>query len=651
MQYTAAQQGAIDNKDEHKLVVAIPGSGKTHLTIGLVENILRANPNSSVLSVTFTNAASKEMKGRLSKRIGKKEIEERCHISTFAALMLQQARPTILRNRSLKIGAGAWPFINRALSECGYTSKEDRDIAIRALEDSAKILDDNEVAEHARELRAAYLKALRSSNAVCLDTLVRELMIALENGDVPLHPATHIVVDEYQDTDALQYDWLRIHGKAGAIITAVGDDDQSIYSWRQSYGYENMAQLIKDFSIRPTVLEHCFRCPQEVLDIASKLIEHNTYRLPKTLTSGIETKGLVRRVPLTSVDINDRVLELSGKKNNSEQASAYYQNILNKIEGKSIANFTYIYTASEVLENPGEWAILARTNQELDDMEEALSVLQLPYIRMGGKSIWENETIMVLAQTLFVICEKHNARYLGALLMYGNEDTEEISKILRFADTQGFLGANEMLVDGQWNSNTRALYALATAAQEEDISPKDIFNEAANWVWQIKESEINSNAKSSYAATATKERVERSFDSFQKIIKAMFLGGSASLSRRAQVVTNRVFGRRNTKTLSDRTNEVVLTTINSSKGLEFQRVWVINVEAATIPSKIRYTMMADEPLVMDCELEQHRMREERRLLYVAVTRAEKELVLSYRPDYGSGFLKEMFGEEVLSDLD
>lgn len=650
MQYTPAQQGAIDNKDMHKLICAIPGSGKTHLTIGLVERILKSCPDAKVLSVTFTNAASKEMKGRLSKILSQQVIEERCHISTFASLMIQQAKP-LTKRKSLKIGYATRPFANRAIRECGYIEKEDREMALAALDNSAKVLDSNELTNEVRELRDTYDYALRSSNSICLDTLVRELIVALKNGDVALHGATHIVVDEFQDTDTLQYEWLRLHGEAGAIITAVGDDDQSIYSWRDSKGYENMAELIMDFKIKPTVLERCFRCPQEVLDAASRLIEHNKDRVPKKLTSGIGTQGTVRRVPITTPDIKEVAMGLYEQPSVTDEAKAYYEEIINKIGKKSVANLTPVYVASQVIEAPGEWAILARTNIELDDIEEALSALDQPYIRMGGKSIWDNELTIAIAQALYVVCVRRNARYLGALLLHGEEETEVISSIVKQAISQGFLGVSEITVEGQWNANTKALYALAQHASNGGSSPAEVFSEVCKWVWSIEAKAIDERSSNKNAAAAVKERVFESFCRYRDRVGLIFLAGSASLSYRAQSVTDKVFSKPYEKSLNQRTNEIVLSTINSSKGLEFKRVWITSVETNMIPSKIDYTMMADGPVVLPTDTENHKLCEERRLLYVAMTRAESELVFSYRPDYGSGFLREIFGDDVLADLD
>lgn len=644
MSYTDKQLVGINRYAMHKLVCAIPGSGKTYMSIGLVEKILNEDTSAHVLLVTFTSAAASEMRTRLAAKLPTSVMKQRVEVATFASIMIRQARP-LLGKRQLKIGASAEFFERKAIAMCGYSQLADRIQAQTAIRDASKSLERTGFSEAVDKLLATYDGILKKSNAIDLDGIVRELIAGLNSGTVEKHKATHIVVDEFQDTDTLQYTWLKLHGENGAVVTAVGDDDQSIYSWRQSSGYENMAELMLDFGIKPMVLDTCFRCPQEVLDVANKLIVNNEERIPKKLKSGLEAKGKVRYQPIDLDLISSTLNELiAGAEPESYQRDQleHFQAVVNE-KGNRVDQ-SALYVAHQVSKAPGEWTVLARTNKTLDTLEMYLNAVGVSVMRLGGKSIWENETLMLIVQVIYLMAVRRNTKHLASALFWSGEAEEVVSEIMQKAKHQGFLGVSDATEGDNWSEPTKALYELCKKAGNNEFSAQDIVTEAVRWVNECRIHFVGkANKKPSHA-----QKITENTNKMGDIAKQVFLSARGDIRSRGLFLEDKAFGKKEKKELSDREDQVVLCTMSSSKGLEFPRVWVHKVESNQVPSKISYKATEEEPQKPESEdydLWLHSLCEERRLLYVATTRAEKEVVFSYREGHASGFLREMFGEQ------
>ena len=113
--------------------------------------------------------------------------------------------------------------------------------------------------------------------------MLRLAVEGMEQGTIPPYPFTYLLVDEFQDTDPLQYRWIELHAKAGSIVTVVGDDDQSIYAFREALGYRGMESFITEFDAKPVVLGSNYRCRAEILSAADRVIRNNVDRIAKVL--------------------------------------------------------------------------------------------------------------------------------------------------------------------------------------------------------------------------------------------------------------------------------------------------------------------------------------------------------------------------------
>jgi DNA helicase-2/ATP-dependent DNA helicase PcrA len=381
----AEQRAAVETVDGPLLVLAGAGTGKTRVLTTRFAHILltgRASPG-QVLAVTFTNKAAREMRERVGAILGRPV--EGLWLGTFHALCARMLRRhadrvgltssfTILdaddQLRLLKqvmeaerVDAKRWvpPALmaviqrwkDRGLTPARITPAEDTDFA----------------GGRARELYAAYQARLRSLNTADFgDLLLHMTEVLRENPDVlaQYHRMfRYILVDEYQDTNLVQYLWLRLLAQGHRNICCVGDDDQSIYSWRGAE-VENILRFEKDFEgARIVRLEANYRSTAPILAAASGLIAHNEGRLGKTLRSGRQD-ATGEKVTVVSLWDSDEEARMVG-----DRIEALRR------DGDPLA----------------EMAILVRAGFQTRAFEERLITLGLPYRVVGGLRFYERAEI------------------------------------------------------------------------------------------------------------------------------------------------------------------------------------------------------------------------------------------------------------------
>jgi DNA helicase-2/ATP-dependent DNA helicase PcrA len=381
----AEQREAVETVDGPLLVLAGAGTGKTRVLTTRFAHILltgRAAPG-QVLAVTFTNKAAREMRERVGAILGRPI--EGLWLGTFHALCARMLRRhaslvglsanfTILdaddQLRLLKqvmeaerVDTKRWAppalmvviqrWKDRGLTPARVTPAEDTDFA----------------AGHARALYAAYQERLRSLNATDFgDLLLHMTEVLREQPDVlaQYHRMfRYILVDEYQDTNLVQYLWLRLLAQAHRNICCVGDDDQSIYSWRGAE-VENILRFEHDFpGARIVRLEANYRSTAPILAAASALIAHNEGRLGKTLRPG-RADATGDRVTVVSLWDSDEEARMVG-----DRIEALRR------EGEPLA----------------EMAVLVRAGFQTRSFEERLITLGLPYRVVGGLRFYERQEI------------------------------------------------------------------------------------------------------------------------------------------------------------------------------------------------------------------------------------------------------------------
>ncbi len=379
------QREAVEALDGPVLVLAGAGTGKTRVLTTRFAHILlsrRAFP-SQVLAVTFTNRAAREMRERVSAIVG--EPAEGLWLGTFHALcarMLRRHAPLVGLNSSFNIldTDDQIRLLKQVMEAARIDTKrwappalmgiiqrwKDRGLPpgrITAVEDS------DYAGGQARQLYAEYQERLKALNTADFgDLLMHMTEILREHPDVlaEYHRRfRYILVDEYQDTNTVQYLWLRLLAQGNHNICCVGDEDQSIYSWRGAE-IENILRFERDFPGAKVIrLERNYRSTAPILAAASTLIAHNEARLGKTLRAGRD-------------DIEAEPIEVVGLWDSDEEARMVGDRIESlRRSGDSLA----------------EMAVLVRTGAQTRAVEERLITLGIPYRVIGGLRFYERQEI------------------------------------------------------------------------------------------------------------------------------------------------------------------------------------------------------------------------------------------------------------------
>ena len=610
-----AQRQAVTSEADRLLVLAGAGSGKTRVLVHRIAWLIRARhlaPH-NILAVTFTNKAAAEMRHRIedllraplgamwvgtfhgiAHRLLRLHWQEARLPQNFQILDSDDQLRLIKRIiRTLELDENRWPprqvqaFIN---------SNKDEGLRAEHIDDYGDI--------HRKTMLQAYRQyqdACETGGMVDFaELLLRSHELWLKNPSLLQHYRQrfrHVLVDEFQDTNRIQYAWLRVLVGNDNAITIVGDDDQSIYGWRGAR-VENIRQFGDDFGRTEVVrLEQNYRSTAVILNAANGVIANNSDRLGKQLwTSGDEGEPISVYAGFNEVD-----------------------------EARFIAE--RIQQGLQQGLRRSDMAILYRSNAQSRVLEEALLRASIPYRIYGGHRFFERAEIKNALAYLRLICHRDDDTAFERAVNtptrgIGDKSMERVRAVARELkmplwqaslqalqhrelptkasnSLKGFLGLIEQL-----DQETRGLglseqvervieaSALMTFHQNE----KDDRGEAR--VENLKEL---INACSEFETT-----LEQDSPSL-----AAFLDHAALEAGETQADANE--------------DSVQMMTLHSAKGLEFPMVFMAGVEEGLFPSM----QSADDP---------HRMEEERRLCYVGITRAMKKLYISYaesRRIYGS----------------
>jgi DNA helicase II / ATP-dependent DNA helicase PcrA len=602
-QLNTAQREAVETVDGPLLVLAGAGTGKTRVLTTRFAHILitgRAYPN-QVLAVTFTNKAAREMRDRVSAILGRPV--EGLWLGTFHALCARMLRRhaeqvglkpnfTILDTddqlRLLKQVMEAartdpkrWPppalmaivqrWKDRGLTPARVTPADDTDFANGA----------------AKELYEAYQTRLRAVNAVDFGDLLMH-MTELLRSDADILAQYHrmfryILVDEYQDTNQVQYLWLRLLAQSHKNICCVGDDDQSIYSWRGAE-VENILRFEHDFpNARIVRLEENYRSTAPILAAASGLITHNEGRLGKTLRPG-------------RADATGEQVAVIGLWDSDEEA---------RMVGERI----------ESLRRDGdrlrEMAILVRAGFQTRAFEERLITLGVPYRVIGGLRFYERQEIRDAIAYMRLVVQPADdlaferivnvpRRGIGEVALRAMHETARNNDVPLMEAAARLVAAGEL--KGQARSQLGELlrgFVRWRGLLETDghvVTVATLLDESGyTGMWQ--------KDKSPDAPTRLENLKEllRALSEFETL--AGFLDHVSLVMENDEASDG---------------DRVSLMTLHAAKGLEFDTVFLPGWEEGLFPNQ----RALDEGGVKSLE-------EERRLAYVGLTRARRRAVVSY----------------------
>lgn len=605
------------------LVIAGAGSGKTRVLTSRIAHIVKDLnvPPYNVLAITFTNKAADEMKERLSGMIDGIDDMWVCTIHSMCVRMLRYGAERIGYGRDFSIYSESdkEKVLKRVIVSLGLETdryyKSSKNI-ISARKTRNQTIDEYET-ENARmkdigdfvKIMRGYEDELRKSNAFDFDDLLIKTRELLANDRETLDRFSsrfrYIHIDEFQDTNAVQYDIVKMLSYAHGNIFAVGDDDQSIYGWRGA-DINNILGFEKDFkNAQVFKLERNYRSTKKILDIANTVIKHNVNRKDKTLWTGNDD-GVKPEVYIAD----------------DESGEAQYT----AIQIKNLLSRGYRYS---------DFAVLMRINALSRSYEQEFMKYGLPCKVYGGFKFFERKEIKDLTAYLRLLSNPlDNEAVLRVINVpkrgIGDKSVETLQ---RYAETNGF-----SVFDGVFDCDMLDLNSGAKSKIRsfKDIISSLIVDKETMSLTDLVKSVINKTDYMSCFQEQSEENEDKkrnvneflaSVEEFEKQNPGASLTeylGSVTLSSDTDEINDGNF--------------VTLATIHSVKGLEYRVVFVCGLDKEIFP--IERNGFADD----DTE-------EERRLMYVAVTRARERLYItrarsrflygSRRPTIQSEFLDEI----------
>ncbi len=636
-QLNPEQLRAVTTIDGALLIIAGAGSGKTRVITYRIANMLNSGiPQSQILALTFTNKAAKEMEERIKEQTQKKLSH--LTVSTFHAFGVRILRNDIdhlgwRENFSIYDETDRNQLIKEAGREMGFTQDALDVYKIGSLFSNIKsgrwswdgengIPKVHEVNNIYRPLFRSYQEGLKLYNAVDFDDL-----IALPIKLFKEHPEVlakyrerfkYIMVDEFQDTSLQQYEFM--HLLAHENVAVVGDDDQSIYSWRGA-NYENILMFERDFpDVQEIRLEQNYRSTETILAAANGVISNNTNRKDKALWSG---------------NGSGKPIELFFPENEAAEADFIAEKILSiHVE----ENLRY-----------GDFGVLVRANTLTQSLEEAFLESNIPYTVSGGTSFYQRKEIKDVISYLRVCSNHHDdinllriintprrgigRKTIETLNAIAKEKTcslweaieyhidDELQKKHGNANAQEMFSTEEMGIDEAHSTTLSAgvkglqeFHELITTQRGHLLGGKGLGKKVKEFVdeidyWSYLVSEYQKNEKAARFKYLNIEHLVNSIIQWENNPDNFDSGLYAWLNR----ITLLSRDDQEDDSLSGKVN---LMTIHASKGLEFPVVFIVGCENGIIPH------------ARSIEEDEGNIEEERRLFYVAITRAQDKLFIT-----------------------
>ncbi|MCJ2378899.1 DNA helicase II [Vibrio sp. ZSDZ34] len=601
------QREAVAAPLEHLLVLAGAGSGKTRVLVHRIAWLMSVENASpfSIMSVTFTNKAAAEMRGRIeelmmgsSSGMWNGTFHGICHRILRAhyldaklpedfQILDSEDQMRLLRRliKAQNLDEKQWPARQAAWWINGKKDEGLRPSHIDAYQDP--------VTKTYLQIYSAYQEACDRAGLVDFaEILLRAHELLRDNQFIREHYQArfkHILVDEFQDTNNIQYAWLRMMTGADCRVMIVGDDDQSIYGWRGAK-IENIQKFLNEFSGADTIrLEQNYRSTKTILQAANELIANNTERMGKELW--------------TDGDDGEKISVYSAY---NELDEARF--VVNKVK--------------EWHENGGaleDCAMLYRNNAQSRVLEEALIQAQLPYRIYGGMRFFERQEIKDALCYLRLMANRNDDAAFERIVNtptrgLGDKTLETIRFAARDRGATMWQASTALLEEKVFSG--RAAGALGRFVElidalEDDTHESSLHEQAdhvikASGLYSMYEQEKGEKSKARIEnleelVTATRQ-FEKPEEAEDMTLLTAFLTHAALEAGEGQA--------------DEFDDAVQLMTLHSAKGLEFPTVFMVGVEEGMFPSQ----MSAEEA---------GRLEEERRLCYVGMTRAREKLYMTY----------------------
>jgi DNA helicase-2/ATP-dependent DNA helicase PcrA len=613
------QREAVLHKDGPIMIVAGAGSGKTKVLTTRIAHLMAQGVDAfNILALTFTNKAAKEMKERVERTLGNTDARN-LYIGTFHSVFAR-----ILRGEAHRLGYqsnftiydtdDAKSVVKTVVNELNLDDKLYKPNVVynrisqakNSLVGPAEYANDYAIQQEdmrsnrpaIAQIYDAYAKRCFKNNAMDFDDLLIKMYELLKNFPESLHKFQHkfkyILIDEYQDTNPAQYEIIKLLGAAHENVCVVGDDAQSIYSFRGAT-IENILQFQKDYEdVRVVKLEQNYRSTQSILLAANEVIKNNKGQIPKNLWTENGTGEKIRLVR-TMTD-ND--------------------------EGKFVADTIQEQKLRNHYNNR-DFAILYRTNSQSRAFEESLRRMAIPYTMYGGISFYQRKEIKDLLSYLRVIVNGRDEESLKRIINYptrgigkssidkailvANEQNISFWDVLEKAKEFGFKAGtleaieNFVLMIRSFSSMlvTKNAYEVAAHVGKQTNLVKELFSDKTT------------------EGLARYENIQELLNSIKEFTERPDEDGvldtdTKGLGNYLQQITLLT----DADEKDPNADTVKLMTIHAAKGLEFSCVFAAGLEEMLFPNAMAINTREE-------------LEEERRLFYVVITRAKQRLWISY----------------------
>ena len=567
----------------HCLSIACPGSGKTKMLATKAATLL--NEGERVCAVTFTRDAAIELRERIMK-LADPRTKGNLLVGTFHSVCMLMAFP---RKHKGEFGRAVLAKMNSPFATPWTLVREGVRISyvIRAIRESGSKLqirdatpiielakEAGQIPEHldaeVQEMVRIYLKLMEEAGVIDFQDIILKTNLALRDKSMSPIPVDHLLVDEYHDTDNAQYEWTAHHGRAGIAVTAVGDDDQSIYAFRRALGYSGMDRFTKEFGAMQVQLGINYRCRSEILNAAAILISRNMERIPKRLFAQKGEGGVVTCERFANVM--------------SEYAAVAEE-------------------ASGALAEGATFAVISRTNDELTLLQAAMHMRGVPHRKTDGRSIFDCPEVQVYAALLRSLI-KPQSNDLDQVLAWAGMNSEDSVKIRKLFGNSVIIGSKADFQNARITD--RGIDIWRTFAKRHSA-----------WTAQMEQGHL---------ATVNYGVYEWLTETLQKPHNAAVLDAAHQMyevdGSTLEAHLAKMRAREMSQSLADKKPDessaevpiAVLMTAHGSKGLEYDYVWIVGLNAGSFPS------------------DKSSLEEERRLMFVAMTRAREVLFLSSTRD-------------------
>lgn len=612
------QREAVLHKDGPIMIIAGAGSGKTKVLTTRVAHLMNLGVDAfNILALTFTNKAAKEMKERVERILGNAEARN-LYIGTFHSVFAR-----ILRSEAPKLGYPAHftiydtddarSVVKAVINDLNLDDKHYKPSTVLNRISSAKnaLISATEYANNyyfqQEDLRAnrpaigqvydAYVKRCFRNGAMDFDDLLLKFYELLKHFPESLskyqHKFRYILIDEYQDTNPAQYEIIKLLGAMHENVCVVGDDAQSIYSFRGAT-IENILQFQKDYDdVTVVKLEQNYRSTKSILQAANEIIRNNKGQIPKDLWT----------------------------ENGEGEKIRLVRTLTDNEEGKFVADTIQEQKLRNHFLNK-DFAILYRTNAQSRAFEEALRRMAIPYTIYGGVSFYQRKEIKDLLAYLRLIINpsdeeavkrviNYPARGIGKTtidkaILFANEQQVSMWEVLNTATRYGFKGNTlealenfvTMIKSFASMLEKHNAYDVAVHVGKQTGIVKELFNDKST------------------------EGIQR-YENIQELLNSIKEWTESPDNDEGELIDKSLGGYLQQVTLLTDADEkdpdadtVKLMTIHAAKGLEFSCVFAAGLEELLFPNAMAINTREE-------------LEEERRLFYVVITRARKKLWVTY----------------------